>query len=111
MPSRKHSFYSPLFSYPFKEQKGICGLVFVSFFVNQLTLVSIYAASALATNAIIRSIAAALIPLAGLPMYRTLGLGWGNTLLGFIALALLPVAFLLIKYGEYLRNRFPVKNL
>lgn len=44
-------------------------------------------------------------------MYRALGLGWGNSLLGFIAIALLPVAFLLMKYGEYLRKRFEIKDL
>ena len=72
---------------------------------------SIYAASALATNTVIRSIAGAVLPLAGLPMYRALGLGWGNSLLGFIAVALMPVAFLLLKYGERIRRRFEIKDL
>lgn len=72
---------------------------------------TIYAASAIAANALIRSIAGAVLPLAGLPMYEKLGMGWGNSVLGFIAVALIPVTFLVIKYGEFLRKRFEVKNL
>ncbi|KAI5923978.1 bicyclomycin resistance protein [Camillea tinctor] len=72
---------------------------------------TVYAASALATNTIVRSIAGAVLPLAGLKMYAKLGLGWGNSLLGFIAVALVPVSFVLIKYGEHLRTRFPVNNI
>jgi hypothetical protein len=72
---------------------------------------TIYAASALAANTVVRSVAGAVLPLCGLKMYDKLGLGWGNSLLGFIAIAMIPVAFLIIRYGEYLRLRFPVKNL
>ncbi|MCJ1391882.1 hypothetical protein MMC18_004749 [Xylographa bjoerkii] len=63
-----------------------------------------HAASALAANAVWRSVVGALIPLAGLPMYNTLGLGSGNSVLGFIATALIPIPFLLVKYGERLRK-------
>ena len=72
---------------------------------------SIYAASALATNTVIRSIAGAVLPLAGLPMYRALGLGWGNSLLGFIAIGLMPMSIVLLKYGERVRKRFEIKGL
>ncbi|KAJ5280618.1 MFS transporter [Penicillium angulare] len=65
-------------------------------------------ASALAANTVLRSLFAAFLPLAGSSMYDRLGLGWGNTLLGFIALAFVPVPWLFFKYGEYLRARFPV---
>jgi len=71
----------------------------------------IYAASALASNTIIRSVFGAVLPLCGLKMYDTLGLGWGNSLLGFIAVAMIPVSFLLLKYGEALRKKFPLENL
>ena len=80
-----------------------CFLCFLRF--HQLTLSSIYAASALATNTVIRSIAGAVLPLAGLPMYRQLGLGWGNSV------GLMPVSLLLIKYGERIRKRFEIKDL
>lgn len=49
------------------------------------------AASGLASNltqsCALYSVAAALLPLAGRPLYSALGLGWGNSLLGFLALA------------------------
>lgn len=71
---------------------------------------TIYAASAIAANAVLRSIFGALLPLGGPSMYRALGLGWGNSLLGFIALALIPVPMVLYKYGERIRGsqRFAV---
>lgn len=72
---------------------------------------TIYAASALAANTVMRSIAGAVLPLAGLPMYDALGMGWGNSLLGFIALALVPAPWLFMKYGEYLRKTYDIESL
>ena len=72
---------------------------------------TIYAASALAANTVTRSIFGAVLPLCGLRMYHTLGLGWGNSLLAFISLPLIPIAFVIARYGEKLRTRYPVKNL
>lgn len=72
---------------------------------------TIYAASALASNSLIRSIMGAVLPLAAFPMYDDLGLGWGNSLLGFIACLMIPAPWLVLKYGEYLRKRFEIKNL
>ncbi|KAK3935595.1 putative MFS transporter [Diplogelasinospora grovesii] len=66
------------------------------------------AASALAANTVLRSLFGALLPLAGPYLYTALGLGWGNSLLAFIALAFVPVPFFFYKYGERLRLRFPV---
>ncbi|EFX05359.1 bicyclomycin resistance protein [Grosmannia clavigera kw1407] len=86
----------------------------VIFMALQLYLVdafNIYAASALAANTVARSFVGGVLPLAGLSMYAKLGLGWGNSLLAFIALALVPIPFLIIKHGEYLRKRFELKNL
>jgi hypothetical protein len=72
---------------------------------------SIYAASALAANTVMRSIFGAVLPLCGLQMYAALGLGWGNSLLGFIAVVMFPASFLILKYGEHIRTSFPVKDL
>lgn len=63
----------------------------------------IYSASALAANTVVRSIFGVLLPLAGQPLYDRLGLGWGNTLLAFIALATAPLTWLIMKYGERIR--------
>lgn len=72
---------------------------------------SIYAASALAANTVIRSVMGAVLPLAGQKMYKTLGLGWGNSLLAFVAFALLPVPIVLSRWGERIRKRYIIKNL
>lgn len=66
------------------------------------------AASALAANVIIRLLCAAFLPLAGPSLYADLGLGWGNSVLGFIGVAFLPVPLLFYRYGGWLRERFPV---
>ncbi|KAI1342749.1 MFS general substrate transporter [Xylariaceae sp. FL0016] len=63
-----------------------------------------HAASALAALATMRSVVGATLPLAGGQMYDTLGLAWGNSLMGFVALALTPVPFLLMRYGARLRK-------
>ncbi|KAF3930928.1 hypothetical protein ABW19_dt0208147 [Dactylella cylindrospora] len=55
---------------------------------------SFYAASAVGANTILRSLVGALLPLAGVDMYETLGLGPGNSLLGGISILMIPIPFL-----------------
>lgn len=80
---------------------------------SQLYLVDAFgpeaAASALAANVILRLLCGAFLPLAGPPLYADLGLGWGNSVLGFIGVAFLPVPLLFYRYGGWLRERFVVK--
>lgn len=64
----------------------------------------VYAASGLAANTVTRSVMAALVPLAAPKMYEVLGLGWGNSLLAFLALAMAPLPFLLFFHGERIRS-------
>lgn len=66
-------------------------------------------AAAVAAVAIERAIIGAVLPLAGPPLYDRLGLGWGNSLLAFVALALMPVPLLFMKYGAGLRIRWPIQ--
>lgn len=63
-----------------------------------------YAASAMAANTVLRSIFGGVFPLFGLQMYGALGLGWGNSLIGFITVALCPIPFLFYYYGERIRT-------
>jgi len=79
-----------------------------TYLVDAFTL---YAASAIAAVTVLRSLLGALLPMAGPALYKKLGLGWGNSLLGFIALALIPVPWFFMKYGERIRKdpRFQVK--
>ncbi|KAI8723718.1 MFS domain-containing protein [Fusarium sp. LHS14.1] len=64
-----------------------------------------YAASALAAFSVMRSVVAAFLPLAGPEMFTSLGVGWGNSLLGFIAIALIPIPTIVYKYGGRIRKR------
>ncbi|EEH06363.1 cycloheximide resistance protein [Histoplasma capsulatum G186AR] len=72
---------------------------------------TIHAASAMAATTLLRSLGGAVLPLCGLKMYSTLGLGWGNSLLGFIALALTPIPWVFYQFGERMRTskRFHVE--
>ncbi|KAF7556130.1 hypothetical protein G7Z17_g1675 [Cylindrodendrum hubeiense] len=63
-----------------------------------------HAASATAATTVLRSIGGALLPLVGPNMYDKLGQGWGNTLLAAVALAMIGMIFLTMKYGEFLRT-------
>ncbi|KAK1541289.1 hypothetical protein CPAR01_07278 [Colletotrichum paranaense] len=65
-----------------------------------------YAASVTAALTILRSLLGALLPLSGLEMYDALGLGWGNSLLGFIALSLVPILVSFYVFGERIWGRF-----
>ncbi len=85
--------------------------VFMSISTYLVDAFTIHAASALAANTVLRSVVGAVLPLAGPAMYSRLGLGWGNSVLAFIAIALIPIPLLLMKYGEWLRTakRFRLK--
>ncbi|KAL2162333.1 hypothetical protein VTH06DRAFT_7246 [Thermothelomyces fergusii] len=66
------------------------------------------AASVTAAVAVLRSLAGALLPLCAVDMYEKLGMGWGNSLLGFIALGLVPIPLLFYIFGPRLVKKFPV---
>jgi hypothetical protein len=83
-----------------------CLICIQTYLIDTFTL---HAASAMAANTLLRSILGGLLPLAGLQMYDALGLGWGNSLIGFVAFAMLPIPVAFYFYGEKIRNRFPVK--
>jgi hypothetical protein len=77
--------------------------------VYLIDVFTVYAASAMAANTVLRSVVAAVLPLAGPKMYKALGYGWGSSLLGFVAIAFLPVPLIFIKYGERLRTNSTLK--
>ncbi|OCL08293.1 MFS general substrate transporter [Glonium stellatum] len=85
-----------------------CMMTIQTYLVDAFTL---HAASAMAANTVLRSIFGGLLPLAGLSMYDKLGLGWGNSLLGFIGIAIIPVPIIFKIYGERIRTspRFQLK--
>lgn len=67
---------------------------------------SLYAASALAAASVLRSLTGFGFPLFAMYLYDALGYGWGNSLLGFVAIVLgFPAPVLLWYYGEKLRMK------
>ena len=62
-----------------------------------------YAASALAANAVLRSLFGAGFPLFATAMYDKLGAPWATTLLGFLALAMAPLPWVFYHFGPRLR--------
>lgn len=65
-----------------------------------------FAASAVASAVVLRSLAGFGFPLFAPYLYSALGLDWGNSLLGFIGIAIgIPAPFLLWKYGQTLREK------
>jgi len=63
------------------------------------------AASAMAANGLVRYVLGAVFPLFTLQMYQKLGVHWATSLLGFIAVALMPIPWVLFKFGKALRSR------
>ncbi|KAF2856522.1 MFS general substrate transporter [Plenodomus tracheiphilus IPT5] len=86
-----------------------CAGMIISFQCIQTYLVDSYtrySASAIAAAGFLRSLAGCGFPLFAPAMYKALDFGWGNSLLGFVALALgIPAPFLLWFYGESLRGK------
>ncbi|KAL8867472.1 MAG: hypothetical protein Q9174_005644 [Haloplaca sp. 1 TL-2023] len=64
-----------------------------------------FAASAIAANTFLRSIAGAVFPLFATYMFNALGVNWAGSLLGFVALALVPIPVIFLKYGAKIRAR------
>ncbi|PWY82928.1 MFS general substrate transporter [Aspergillus heteromorphus CBS 117.55] len=75
----------------------------VTYMASSMYLVdayTVYAASVTASSTILRCLFGSLLPLAGNAMFSALGVGWGNSVLGFISVAFLPVPFFLYLLGE-----------
>jgi len=63
------------------------------------------AASVFAANTIIRSSVGAAFPLFSKQMFVNLGVQWAGTLLGCLALIMVPIPLIFIKWGPALRSR------
>ncbi|GAA5922431.1 hypothetical protein JCM1841_004906 [Sporobolomyces salmonicolor] len=63
-----------------------------------------YAASALASQVVVRSITGAVCPLFTPAMFHRLGPGWACTVLAAVMLILVPVPFVFERYGAQLRR-------
>ncbi|KAK8050299.1 Major facilitator superfamily transporter [Apiospora phragmitis] len=68
----------------------------------------VYAASALAGNAVTRSVFGGTLPLAAPSMYKALTPQWAGTLMGLLEVAMIPIPIIFYKYGERIRAKSPV---
>jgi MFS family permease len=64
---------------------------------------TIYAASVLAGNAILRSLFATVFPLFTKYQYQNLGIHWASSIPAFLAAACVPFPFVFYKYGKQIR--------
>lgn len=64
-----------------------------------------FAASAIAANTFLRSLAGAGFPLFSQPMFNALGVNWAGTLLGCVAVVLVPIPVIFYMYGEKIRQK------
>lgn len=62
-----------------------------------------YVASVYASNDLVRSGFGAAFPLFANAMYTKLGVAWASSLLGFLAIAFIPIPFVLYFYGRRIR--------
>lgn len=67
----------------------------------------VYAASSLAGVCFARNIIGGVFPLFGSQMFMGLGVHWAVSVLGFAAILLMPIPFILAKWGRDLRKRSP----
>jgi MFS transporter, DHA1 family, multidrug resistance protein len=85
------------------------GFGFVSIFLPSMNYVIDsylkFAASAMAANTFLRSSFGAAFPLFASIMFHNLGINWAGTLIGCIAILLVPIPFLFAKFGKSLRRR------
>lgn len=63
------------------------------------------AASAVAANTFLRSVFAGCFPLFATIMFRRLGVDWASSVLGFVAVALIPIPYLFYIFGKRIRAR------
>jgi hypothetical protein len=64
---------------------------------------SLHGASALSANSLLRYAGGGAFPLFTVQMFSTLGIGWASSLLGFVSAVLVPVPFVLYRYGDKIR--------
>ncbi|RFU80690.1 hypothetical protein TARUN_1514 [Trichoderma arundinaceum] len=64
---------------------------------------SLHGASALSANSLLRYAGGGAFPLFTVQMFSSLGIGWASSLLGFVSVALVPVPWVLYKYGKRIR--------
>ncbi|KAL2353830.1 multidrug efflux transporter, partial [Cryomyces antarcticus] len=79
--------------------------VFLSTQNHLVDAYTLYAASVLAANTLLRSAVGAAFPLFTNYMYAKLGIHWTSPILTFLATACVPFPFLFYRYGARIRQK------
>lgn len=101
------SYPSVNFWAPLVAGVGIGLGVFMIFFTLIMYIAEVYAAhlaSAMAVNTVVRSCFGAGFPMFGQQMYEQLNPRWASTVLAFIAVAMIPIPWVLYRFGAKLRS-------
>lgn len=80
-------------------------LIFLGITNYLIDAYTIFAASVLAANTVLRSLFGAAFPLFTQDMYNNLGTQWASSVPAFLALAMVPAPFILYKYGATIRAK------
>lgn len=104
LPASIHWAIPIAFGIPFGAGNTISFIYASNYLAGTYT---IYAASALAGNAVLRSIAGGVLPLAGPKMYAAMTPQWAGTLLGLLEVAMIPIPFVFWRYGAKIRAKSP----
>lgn len=87
---------------PFGFGLNIVFLGVTNYLIDSYT---IFAASVLAANTVLRSLFGAAFPLFTPDMFDALGIHWASSIPAFLALACVPFPFIFYKYGAAIRSR------
>lgn len=74
----------------------------MNYLIDSYTL---YAASVLAANAVLRSVFGAVFPIVSIWMYDRLGIHWAPSIPAFLSLVFMPFPFVFYKYGAVVRGK------
>ncbi|KAJ5355938.1 Major facilitator superfamily domain general substrate transporter [Penicillium concentricum] len=80
-------------------------VIFLQCFNYLIDSYLMFAASVFASNTILRSAVGAAFPLFSKQMFVNLGVQWAGTLLGCLALIMIPIPLVFIKWGPALRKK------
>ncbi|EJU01459.1 MFS general substrate transporter [Dacryopinax primogenitus] len=97
------SFWSPMMATSLLGLGVV--LIFLSLFNYIIDAYLMVAASALASSTIVRSLFGAAFPLFATQMYNRLNPRWASTLLGCLAVLMIPIPFVLRVWGARLRRK------
>lgn len=89
-----------IFTAPFGAGMFLGFLSIMNYLIDAYT---IYAASVLAANSVLRSLFGTGFPLFTTYMYRNLGIHWASSIPAFLALACVPFPFLFYRFGARIR--------